>query len=58
MVVLFFLLLILQASFHWLLKPMIEFSTVSLEIRFFYFLSLIIFAWLISGQEQGQEAND
>ncbi len=42
------LVVILQALFHWLLKPLIIFSTPIVELQWIVLFGLVVFAWLIS----------
>tara|TARA_Y100001968_G_scaffold296350_1_gene304473 strand:- start:708 stop:875 length:168 start_codon:yes stop_codon:yes gene_type:complete len=43
------LVLILQAGFYWLFKPIINLSSQLIELRWIGFALFLIIIWLISG---------
>ena len=42
--------LILQACFYWVMKPLIWIATPIVELRSLAFLLLLLGAWLVSGR--------
>ena len=48
------LVLLLHASFHWLLEPLTVISTPIFELRGLGWLLLLIGAWLLAGQVKGE----
>ena len=45
------IILLLQASFDWLLKPFIVFLTPIVELNSFELIALFLGAWIIAGRK-------
>ncbi|ABX08286.1 Hypothetical protein P9211_03551 [Prochlorococcus marinus str. MIT 9211] len=48
------IVLVIQASFYWLLKPVIVLSTPLFELRSFGLLGVLFIVWLLSGSQQSK----
>ncbi len=45
------LVVLLQAGFYWVLKPLTIVSTSFFELRGVFVIALLVFAWVISGRK-------
>ncbi len=56
MALLIFLVGILQASFYWILKPLIMLCTATVEFHWLGYALIFLIAWLISGKIEDQKS--